>query len=105
MERYLCLALLLALLLATVSCPAFAETDGVVIENGESIGSDILLPDGIELEDPVVLDENLLTDLVTYDDTLVNGKETDSPTIEIQTNKSDNISLTASSISIGVKEK
>lgn len=105
MERYLCLALLLALLLATVSCPAFAETDGVVIENGESIGSDILLPDGIELEDPVVLDGNLLTDLVTYDDTLVNGKETDSPTIEIQTNKSDNISLTASSISIGVKEK
>ena len=105
MERYLCLALLLALLLATVSCPAFAETDGVVIENGESIGSDILLPDGIELEDPVVLDGNLLTDLVTYDDTLVNGKETDSPIIEIQTNKSDNISLTASSISIGVKEK
>ena len=51
MERFLCLALLLALLLATVSCPAFAETDGVVIENNESIGSDILLADGIDLED------------------------------------------------------
>ena len=105
MERYLCLALLLALLLATVSCPAFAETDGVVIENNESLGSDILLPDGIDLEDPLVLDENLLTGLVTYDDTLINNEETDASTDDIQTNKSSDISLSASSISIGEKEK
>ena len=105
MERCLSLALLLALLLATVSCPAFAETDGVVIENNESLGSDILLPDGIDLEDPLVLDENLLTGLVTYDDTLINNEETDASTDDIQTNKSSDISLSASSISIGEKEK
>lgn len=105
MERYLSLALLLALLLATVSCPAFAETDGVVIEDNESVGSDILLPDGIDLEDPVVLDGSLLTDLVTYNDTLINEEETDSATNDIQTNASGDISLSASSIKIGEKEK
>ena len=105
MERYISLALLLALLLATVSCPAFAETDGVVIEDNESIGSDVLLPDGIDLEDPVVLDGSLSADLVTYNETLINGGETESPTDDIQSNKSSDISLTASSISIGEKEK
>lgn len=105
MERCLCLALLLALLLATVSCPAFAETDGVVIENNESIGSDILLADGIDLEDSIVLDENLLNTLVTCDDTLINKEETNPATNDSETNKSGDISLSASSISIGEKEK
>ena len=88
MERYLSLALLLALLLATISCPAFAETDGIILDEEALTEPGILTPDALEL------DEGLPVDLETDD----------AGPCEIQTNSDADIALSASSITIGEKE-
>ena len=95
MERYLCLALLLALLMTTACCPALAETDGVIIEGTELEEPDLALPDALDLPDLISLDDESLTnaDMPASDD---DGNVS---------NKSSDYSLSASSITIGEKEK
>jgi hypothetical protein len=70
MERYFSLALLLALLLATCSCPAFADTEGVIIEDLELEAPELRQSDLVELDGIGLLDTDLLTDLVTGEDTI-----------------------------------
>lgn len=99
MERCLCLALLLALLLATVSCPAFAETEGIIIEDMEVAEDDIPLSDELVLDDLDLVDGDLLADLDS-------GEAAESEEYGNQSNDSSTkYSLSESSITIGEKEK
>ena len=101
MLRYLSLALVIALLLITVNCAAFAETiEDLDIEGTSSTDIDILQSDEMDLEALT-----LLSDLVTDGIPVNTEGETSSSDGSIQDNKSAAPTLTASSISIGVKEK
>ena len=104
MERYISLALLLALLLATCSCPAFADTEGVIIEDIELEAPELRQSDLVELDGIGLLDTDLLTDLVTGEDTFSAGYP-DSASDVIQNDSSSNYSLSETSITIGEKEK
>lgn len=103
MERYLSLALLLALLLATCSCPAFADTEGVIIEDIEFEVPEFQQSDELELDSTGLLDTDLLTDLVTGGDALP-GESTDPASDVIQNDSNSNYSLSETSITIGEKE-
>ena len=103
MERYLSLALLLALLLATCSCPAFADTEGVIIEDIEFEVPEFQQSDELELDGTGLLDTDLLTDLVTGGDALP-GESTDPASDVIQNDSNSNYSLSETSITIGEKE-
>ena len=104
MERYISLALLLALLLATVNCTALAEAEDVRIDDADFTESEVLAVDAIDLGDLDILDVDLLND-PEADDSLQLAAEEGEPSDEaFQTNKS-NPKLTSTSISIGVKEK
>lgn len=103
MERYLSLALLLALLLATCSCPAFADTEEVLIEDIELDQSDLQQSDLLELDSTGLLDTDLLTDLLTGEDAL-SGESADQASDAIQNSSSSDYSLSETSITIGVKE-
>ena len=104
MERYLSLALLLALLLATCSCPAFADTEGVVIEDIEIEAPELQQSDMLELDDLGSLDTDLLTDLVAGADAF-SGESTNPASDVIQNDSNTNYSLSETSITIGEKEK
>ena len=104
MERYISLALLLALLLATVNCTALAEAEDVRIDDADFTESEVLAVDAIDLGDLDILDVDLINDSEA-DDSLQLATEEGEPSDEaFQTNKS-NPKLTSTSISIGVKEK
>ena len=103
MERYLSLALLLALLLATCSCTAFADTEGVIIEDIEFEVPEFQQSDELELDGTGLLDTDLLTDLVTGGDALP-GESTDPASDVIQNDSNSNYSLSETSITIGEKE-
>ena len=104
MERYISLALLLALLLAIYSCPAFADTEGVIIEDIELEAPELRQSDLVELDGIGLLDTDLLTDLVTGEDT-ISAEYPDSASDVIQNDSSSNYSLSETSITIGEKEK
>jgi len=104
MERYLSLALLLALLLTTVNCTALAESEGVNIDEAVFTESDISLSDALDLGNLDIVDVDLLNDLGADDSTQIIGEEDDLSDTAVQPNKSNPV-LTASSITIGVKEK
>ena len=104
MERYFSLALLLALLLAIYSCPAFADTEGVIIEDIELEAPELRQSDLVELDGIGLLDTDLLTDLVTGEDT-ISAEYPDSASDVIQNDSSSNYSLSETSITIGEKEK
>ena len=98
MNRYIRLALLLALIMAMITCPAVAEAGAITLEGVE----------GAELDDP--LSGSLELDgLITLDDALVNGLSTGSEAeandAGLESNDSSGYSLSASSITIGEKEK
>ena len=104
MERYLSLALLLALLLTTVNCIALAESEGVNIDEAVFTESDISLPDVLDLRELDIVDVDLLNDLEADDSTQIISEEDDSSDTAVQPNKSNPV-LSASSITIGEKEK
>lgn len=104
MERYLSLALLLALLLTTVNSTALAESEGINIDEAVFTESDISLSDALDLRDLDIVDVDLLNDLDADDSAQIIGEEDDSSDTAVQPNKSNPV-LTASSITIGVKEK
>lgn len=104
MERYISLALLLALLLTTVNCTALAEAEDIRIDEADFTESEVLPVDALDLGDLGILDVDLLND-PEADDSLQLAAEEGEPSDEaFQTNKS-NPKLTSTSISIGVKEK
>lgn len=104
MERYISLALLLALLLTTVNCTALAEAEDIRIDEAYFTESEVLPVDALDLGDLGILDVDLLND-PEADDSLQLAAEEGEPSDEaFQTNKS-NPKLTSTSISIGVKEK
>lgn len=104
MERYFSLALLLALLLTTVSFTALAETDDVGIDEAVFTEFDVLLPDALDLEDLDIVDVDLLNDLEADDSFQIAGEEDELSDITCQPNKSSPV-LSDTSITIGVKEK
>lgn len=104
MERYLCLALLLALIITMASCPAFAETDGVILEETELEEPILLLPDELDLSEQFDLDGELITDLETDEDALFAGETIEPVSGGFQSDNSSNYGLSASSITIGEKE-
>ena len=100
MERYIRLALLLALILATITSPAVAETDGIAIEGAGALEIDDPLSGSLDLD---------LDGLITLDDNAFNSLVMDEATATdpngVQDNRSSDYKLSASSITIGVKEK
>ena len=102
MERYLSLALFLALILAMASCPAFAETDGVIlVEEIELTEPNGLLPDIPDLDDLIDVDVALDAD----EDTLQSTEPAGSADEDSLSNDSSNYQLTESCINIGEKER
>ena len=63
MERYLSLALLLALLLTTVNSTALAESEGINIDEAVFTESDNSLSDALDLRDLDIVDVDLLNEL------------------------------------------
>lgn len=104
MERYFSLALILALLLATVNCAAFAESEDISIDDGIFPVSVVQLPDAL---DPGALD---IADVDPVDDPdAENSAQTadeaeESSDAACQPNKSSPV-LSSTSITIGEKEK
>ena len=98
MERYIRLALLLALILAAITCPAVAETNGIAIEGTEVLEIDDPLSGSLGLDGLITLDNSAFNSLVV-------NEEAVSDTGSVQDNKSSGYKLSASSITIGVKEK
>ncbi len=104
MERYFSLALLLALLLTTFNYSAFAESEDVSIDETEFSESEVRLPDALVLGDLGIIDVDLLSDPETDDSMQITGEE-DEPSDGVhQSNKSSPV-LSATSITIGEKEK
>ena len=102
MERYLSLALFLALILAMASCPAFAETDGVIlVEEIELTEPNGLLPDIPDLDDLIDVDVALDAD----EDMLQSTEPAGSADEDLQFNDSSDYQLTESCINIGEKER
>ena len=104
MERYLSLALLLALLLTTVNCTALAETDDAGIEEAVFAESDIRLSDALDPEDLDIVDIDLSNELVADDSPQITDEEDELSGEPCQPNKSNPV-LSDTSIIIGVKEK
>ena len=107
MERNLRLALLWVLLLALASYPAFAETDGLVIEDLEVEAADGLSSDELDADGLLDLDGALLDGLLADDDPEQAQPDEEDPDSSsgVQANATTNYVLNASSIKIGVKEK
>ena len=121
MERYLCLALLLALILAMASCPAFAEKSGVILEKEiELTGTSESLPDMPVLDDLIDVDTSVDAEEDTPESSETpepaqTAEPTQTPeptqtaepvdTDDEEFNDSSDYRLTESSISIGVKER
>ena len=103
MERYLSLALLLALLLTTVNCTALAETDDAGIEEAVLAESDIGLSDALDPEDLDVVDIDLSNELVADGSPLITDEEDELSGVPSQPNKSSPV-LSDTSITIGEKE-
>jgi hypothetical protein len=102
MERYLRLALFLALILALASYPAFAETDGVILEEEiELTEPGGLLPDTPDLDDLIDADVALDAD----EDMLQSTEPAGSADEDSLSNDSSNYQLTESCINIGEKER
>ena len=97
MERYLCLALLLALILAVASCPALAETDGIILEEEIELTEPRELPGAPGLNDLISLDLDM-------DGDLLDVTEPVTPAGDPQSNSS-SYKLTESCINIGEKER
>jgi len=104
MERYFSLALLLALLFTTVNCHAFAETEDIGIDEAEFVESDVQLPSALDLGNLDIIDTDLMNDLQA-DDSLQIASEEDELSDDAWQSNSSNPVLTATSITIGEKEK
>ena len=108
MKRYLSFALLLALLFTTLSCSALAEANDVVIEGAELTDPDVQLVNSLELNDLDIVSSELMTDLAPDISLQVNeatGEEDEQQDTSYQADGTSDPVLTASSITIGVKEK
>jgi len=110
MKRYFSLALVLALLLTAISCPAFAEADEIVIEEETLSEPDIDLSEELDLDDLDIPDSDLLADLEidtepeAAEASVEETDEDEAADFGIQSNSS-KPRLSESSITIGVKEK
>ena len=104
MERYFSLALILALLLITVNCAAFAESLDISLNREEFTEFDVLLTDALGPGALDIVDIDLLNDPKADDSVQITGEEDESSDVACQPNKSDPV-LSATSITIGVKEK
>ena len=104
MERYFSLALILALLLITVNCAAFAESLDISLNKEEFTEFDVLLTDAPGPGALDIVDIDLLNDPKADDSVQITGEEDESSDVACQPNKSDPV-LSATSITIGVKEK
>ena len=105
MERYISLALLLTLLTAMISCHALAETDEVIILDATPTDNDLPLPDESELVYLGLIEGDLLVEPGIGDSIEANTAETDQTDSNLELNGKSNPELSASSITIGVKEK
>ena len=104
MERYFSLALIFALLLMTVNCAAFAESEDISLNREEFTEFDVLLTDALGPGALDIVDIDLLNDPKADDSVQITGEEDESSDVACQPNKSDPV-LSATSITIGVKEK
>ena len=104
MERYFSLALIFALLLMTVNCAAFAESEDISLNREEFTEFDVLLTDAPGPGSLNNVDIDLLNDPKADDSVQITGEEDESSDVACQPNKSDPV-LSATSITIGEKEK
>lgn len=104
MERYFSLALLLALLLTSVNCTSFAESEDVSIDEAGFEEFDVRLPDALDLGALDIVDIDLLNDPEADDSMQITGEADESSDDACQPNKSNPV-LSATSITIGEKEK
>ena len=104
MKRYFSLALLLALLFTTVNSTAFSETEAISIEESEVIQSDVQLPNALDLGNLDIVDVDLMSDLEANDDLQIASEVDELTGVAWQPNNSNPV-LTATSITIGEKEK
>lgn len=104
MERYFSLALIFALLLMTVNCAAFAESEDISLNGEEFTEFDVLLTDALGPGSLNIVDIDLLNDPKADDSVQITGEEDESSDVACQPNKSNPV-LSATSITIGEKEK
>lgn len=104
MERYFSLALIFALLLMTVNCAAFAESEDISLNREEFTEFDVLLTDALGPGSLNIVDIDLLNDSKADDSMQITGEEDESSDVACQPNKSNPV-LSATSITIGEKEK
>lgn len=104
MERYFSLALIFALLLMTVNCAAFAESEDISLNREEFTEFDVLLTDAPGPGSLNIVDIDLLNDPKADDSVQITGEEDESSDVACQPNKSNPV-LSATSITIGEKEK
>lgn len=104
MERYFSLALIFALLLMTVNCAAFAESEDISLNREEFTEFDVLLTDALGPGSLNIVDIDLLNDPKADDSVQITGEEDESSDVACQPNKSNPV-LSATSITIGEKEK
>ena len=104
MERYFSLALILALLLATVNCAAFAESEDISIDDGIFPVSIVQLPDALDPGALDIADVDPVDDLDAENSAQTADEADESSDAACQPNKSSPV-LSSTSITIGEKEK